>query len=412
MKIAIISRVVFGLHGYGGMQRHVLELARFLARTGQEVTIVTTAPSHPEVAWEEPGVELQVIRASRLPLGGIPDRIVNYPYWTIAAGEYVASKDFDIVHAHGMAGWGYGRLLARGRARAPMVVNPHGMEEWKISSTGYLLYFPLRYFARQAARQAVALIGTDTRTAEEIPEFLGVPPQKVVLIPNGIDIESAVGSVNPQGMDLLAQRLEVFHRSPLLLSVGNLESNKGFDLLVDALARIRPSLPSTWCWVLVGEGPERSRIEARVRTHRLTERVRLVGQLHDMMLHNLYELATLFIHPTLYEGSSIVTLEAMAHSRPIVATAVGGIPDKVFPSRNGYLVSPGDPAELGDKILLALRDPRRLREMGEASLAIACQTFDWPQAVRMTVDLYKAVLPRPAPPPARLGRLRSRVPQL
>jgi hypothetical protein len=75
MRIALISRAVFGLHGYGGMERHVRELARFLARAGGEPTIVTM-PSEHAAAWNEPGVELQIIEAARLPLRGIPDRVI------------------------------------------------------------------------------------------------------------------------------------------------------------------------------------------------------------------------------------------------------------------------------------------------------------------------------------------------
>ena len=83
---------------------------------------------------------------------------------------------------------------------------------------------------------------------------------------------------------------------------------------------------------------------------------------------------------------------------PIVATTVGGIPDKVQRGRNGYLVAPGDGYDLGEKILLALRDPKRLQEMGDASFAIVQQSFDWPRTINLTHDLCGRVTGRPAPP--------------
>lgn len=406
MRIALLSRAVFGIHGYGGMERHVQELARFLARAGIEVTVVTMPPTRqwaPYEAraneWNEPGVELQFIAAPRLPLRGIADRVINYPYWTRVAGRYLAEQNFDLVHAQGLAGWGYARLLAQGLARSPLVINPQGMEEFKTSFSKQLAYLPFQLFLRQAARQAAALIAADSAAAQEIPRYLHVPPGKVVLIPNGIDVNAARRWVNPETMRMLSARFYLAQHTPLLLSVGRLEANKGFDVLIEALARIRPLLPSKWLWLLVGEGPQRASLEQRIRALKLGGHTELLGPLDDATLHNLYELATLFVHPTLFEGSSLVTLEAMAHRRAIVATAVGGIPDKVIRGRNGYLVAPGDITELGDKIVAAIRDASRLRAMGAASYEIACQYFDWHQTIHQTLALYERVTQKPTSQP-------------
>ncbi len=390
MKVALVTRAVWGLHGYGGMERHVLELARFLTRAGVQVTIVTTPPTR-QRTWDEPGVELRAVETSRLPLRGIPDRVTNYPYWSYVTGQFLAEQDFDLVHAQGLSGWGYARMLAQGRARAPLVVNPQGMEEFKTSPAKRLAYLPFHILSRQAARYATALIAADSNAVHEIPRFLHVPAQKVVLIPNGIDVDAALSYVDENTVRTLALRWQLQQRTPLLLSVGRLESNKGFDVLIKALARIRPALPSKWLWLVVGEGPKRAHLEGQLRLYKLGQHAQLVGNLDDLTLHNLYELATLFVHPTLFEGSSLVTLEAMAHSRPIVATAVGGIPDKVQRGYNGYLVAPGNPTELGEKIMLALRDTHRLQEMGHGSHVIARRTFDWPQVIRLTLSLYEQV---------------------
>ena len=402
MRIALLSRAVFGLHGYGGMERHVQELARFLTRAGVEVTLVTMPPtvrqpqaSPTEDEWNEPGVELLFITAPRLPLRGIPDRVVNYPYWTRAAGAFLAGKDFDLVHAQGLSGWGYARLLRKGVARAPLVINPQGMEEFKTSTVKRMAYLPFHLLLRQAAQQATALIAADSAAAREIPRFLHVRPEKVEVIPNGIDVDAARRWVNHETLKALTVRFQLAQRTPFLLSVGRLEPNKGFDLLLDTLARIRPLFSSKWLWLLVGEGPQHRALEHKIRTLKLGGHVHLLGALDDATLHNLYELATLFVHPTRFEGSSLVTLEAMAHGRAVVATAVGGIPDKIIHGRNGYLVAPGDSGELGDKILAALRDAPRLRAMGEASYQIARQYFDWPQVIRQTLTLYERVTHKP-----------------
>src|SRR5262249_48006258 len=117
--------------------------------------------------------------------------------------------------------------------------------------------------------------------------------------------------------------------------------------------------------------------------------VTFAGKLDDTELHSLYEEIDLVIHPTLYEGSSLVTLEAMIHRRPIVASAAGGIPDKVFDARNGYLTRPGDVDDLVEKIGLALDARANWPAWGETSVRIVRTTFDWPVVARRTLEEYE-----------------------
>jgi glycosyltransferase involved in cell wall biosynthesis len=98
------------------------------------------------------------------------------------------------------------------------------------------------------------------------------------------------------------------------------------------------------------------------------------------------------VHPTLYEGSSLVTLEAMAHRRAIVATNAGGIPDKVKPGVNGWLVEPGDRSALAAAISGAIDAPARLAAFGQAGRRIVEEEFSWTAAGRATVALYKELL--------------------
>ena len=118
----------------------------------------------------------------------------------------------------------------------------------------------------------------------------------------------------------------------------------------------------------------------------------LIGRADDATLHAWYEAATLFVHPTLYEGSSLVTLEAMAHRRAVVATRAGGLPDKVHPGVNGWLVEPGDVSALAAAISGAIEQPRLLQSFGEASRRIVESDFSWDAAGRATLELYRELL--------------------
>ena len=95
----------------------------------------------------------------------------------------------------------------------------------------------------------------------------------------------------------------------------------------------------------------------------------------------------MFVHPTLYEGSSLVTLEAMAHRRAIVATRAGGLPDKVRPGENGWLVPPGDAAALGAALLEAAGQRDALPRLGASSRRLVEASFAWPAVAAATEAL-------------------------
>ncbi len=105
-----------------------------------------------------------------------------------------------------------------------------------------------------------------------------------------------------------------------------------------------------------------------------------------------YEAASIFVHPTLYEGSSLVTLEAMAHRKPVIATRAGGLPDKVRPGVNGWLVEPGDAPALAGAIREALQARARLSDLGARSRDIVEREFSWEQLVDRQIAVYEELL--------------------
>lgn len=105
-------------------------------------------------------------------------------------------------------------------------------------------------------------------------------------------------------------------------------------------------------------------------------------RLDDEELHSLYEEIDLFVHPTLYEGSSLVALEVVIHRKPVVASAAGGIPDKVFDGRNGYFDAPRRRRRLGGQDRARARRAPCAGRPGEESVRIVRTTFDWPVVAR------------------------------
>jgi glycosyltransferase involved in cell wall biosynthesis len=227
----------------------------------------------------------------------------------------------------------------------------------------------------------VARVGAAVAPREEVERLLGVNASRVVVLPNGIDPEeiAELTPADPEG--LVLERLpELRGANPLFLSVGRLEAYKGFGDVLAALERlhVRGELPSRWAWVVVGEGPEQERLAARAAAS-LAPHVTLAGRVEDRLLHALYARADVFLHATRYEGSSLVTLEAMAHALPVCATRAGGIPDKVVEGRTGYLSEPGDLEGLACRIRQLARQPEQRRALGDAGRARALALFSYEQ---------------------------------
>ncbi len=332
----------------------------------------------------------------------ILDRNTAYPLFGWRAGRLaarlVAQGGVRIVHGHGAAALGY--ALARARdplETVPFVFNPHGLEEFGGTDPARaplkrLAYRPLQAAVRACAAAADRVLATDEALVPVIARHLGVAPEKAPVVPNAVDLERFAARPAGEARRLRAS-IGAGEGDSLLVAVGRLEANKGFHVLIEALARLArgPAQPA-WRLVIVGDGPRRAALRRQVREAGLQERVRLRGRVPDEEVQAWYAAATLFVHPTLYEGSSLVTLEAMAHRRAVVATAAGGIPDKVVPGVTGWLVPPGDAAALAGALRAALAARERLPALGEAGRAVVEERFSWPAVTDRLLALYAEVL--------------------
>ena len=412
MRVALLSRSVHPLHPPGGMERAVFQLATHLRAAGVE-TILLTRP-RTEAASRFPG---DVIEIPYGPAGSghgrILDRTLRYPRFALRLGDVVANLvregRVDVIDAQGLTALGYGRQRRRDvELHAPLVMNPQGMEEHKTRGLKRLALTRLRRLSREAARLADRVVATDEATRAEVPRLLGVDASRVVVLPNGID-DDEIRRVTPA--DPLAAVRAVFPALdgafPVFLSVGRIEAYKGFGDTLQALAIVASALPPRWAWVVVGEGPQRGdlmrdaaawneRAAAAARSTRgpIEGHVHVVGRVEESLLHALYERADVFVHATRYEGSSLVTLEAMAHTLPVVATRAGGIPDKVSQA-SGRLLEPGDIVGLGQAMLELSGDAALRRELGLAGRDRALRHFSWPALARRAIALYETLLRMP-----------------
>ncbi|MBI1873281.1 MAG: glycosyltransferase family 4 protein [Acidobacteria bacterium] len=426
MRVAVLSRAVFPLHGHGGLERHTGDLVRHLAARGVAVTLLTREPVRGAPSFDVAGVTLLTIPYRSFPLAGrrgttVLDRSTAYLWFGRRLGRLAADlarqDRIDIVYGLGAAALGYATALLKGEGAergvgapratelggvgsppfklVPLVFNPQGLEEFGGADLRFggsplkrIGYLPLRHAVRACARAADCVIATDRSLEAVVERHLGVPSSRTRTIPNAIDVAACDRRAGARDAAGLKRDLGTRTGERVLLSVGRLERNKGLHVLIDALKAARDL---GWRWVVVGDGPHGPRLRAVTRAAGLGDRITFVGRVDDERLHEWYEAADLFVHPTLYEGSSLVTLEAMAHRLPVIASDAGGLPDKVRPGVNGWLVPPGDPAPLADAIRHALSPQQDLASMGRAGRAIVEREFTWDVVIPRMMGVFSAL---------------------
>jgi glycosyltransferase involved in cell wall biosynthesis len=412
--VVVLARAAAPLHGVGGLERHVLDLIRHLSRRGVRVTLITRPP-RPGATGSLDGEigKTHFVPYLTFPFAGrrgttVIDRSSAYPLFGWRAGRLAArlvrAGGVHIVHGLGASAWGYAEARRRDwLGTVPFVFNPQGLEEFGATDPGratlkLVAYRPLQAVVRRTSAAADRVIATDHALVPTVLRHLGVQASRVRVVPNAIDLDEVDRFTQMARAHDVRQHLGLRANDVLLVSVGRLEENKGFQHLIAALARLRGNsstqrvLGEQWRLVIVGEGPHRPRLERDAAAAGLTTHVVFPGRLADAELHAWYEAATLFVHPTLYEGSSLVTLEAMAHRRAIVGTRAGGLPDKIRPGQNGWLIEPGDSGALSNALAEALGNTHRLAAMGAASREIVTQEFAWPAIADRLVAVYREVL--------------------
>jgi len=405
-------------HGFGGLERSVHDLVLHLARRGVMVTLIAppSAASSPDLrhVFGDLSVTRRDVPYVTFPFANrrgttILDRSTAYPIFGRRAGgearAMVAAGAIDVVHGFGASVLGYARARAihAKDARAPLVLNPQGLEEFGATAGRQSFgkragYAPLRAAVRACARAADVIIATDAALEPTVARHLRPRPGQVRTIPNGIDLAAVDALASASDVERVTKDAGIAIGSPVLVSAGRIEFNKGLDVLARALGQVfsadSPRRSQPWTWVIAGDGPYRSSLERHIQSAGIEAHVRLLGRVSDRDLHAWYRSATLFVHPTRYEGSSLVTLEAMAHRRAIVATRAGGLPDKVRPGVNGWLVEPDDAGALADAIVDALSAPARLLTMGESSRRIVEQRFAWTTLAEQYLALYSELVQR------------------
>jgi glycosyltransferase involved in cell wall biosynthesis len=407
MDVALVSEhasplAVLGGVDAGGQNVHVAALAAALASRGDRVTVYTRrdGPDLPERQHTADGYDVVHVPAGPArPIG--KDGLLRY---MPAFGQYLSrcwvQAAPDVVHAHFWMS-GLAAMQAAQPLAVPVVQTFHALGSVKQRHQGSHDSSPVERLEREEwlARTVTRVVATCT---DEVAE----------LVRMGADLRRL--SVVPCGVDLAAFRPGA-RRSPTrrVVSVGRLVPRKGYDLVIEAVAR----LPTVEL-VIAGGGPandtetdtERTRLLAVAEQLGVGDRVRLVGQVARADMPALLRSADVVVCAPWYEPFGIVPLEAMACGVPVVATSVGGFLDTVVDRVTGILVPPKDSAALAAALAQLMDDPPLARRLGEAGRRRAEQRYSWDTVAADTARVYRQVLQQQESKAAEPARSAQRGP--
>lgn len=391
MHIVLLNRWFPPETGGGGVAAHNAYFAAAAARMGHQVTVIASA-KQPGVTRTENGITVHRLsppvlhKLRRVPLLGRFERALSMLLYSRRAAELIDSlaDKPDLIEAADINAEAFAlnpALPLAIRCHTPtFLLEASGAAAASFRSDARMLIWA----ERSALRKAKAFSAPSHDLAARIIDHAGIPSERMAAIPNALD----TGFFAP-GASRNAE-------SPAILWVGRLDPGKGLWVFADAVERLLTSAPHAR-FILVGGGRKledmsntADLLRVRFAAAIAAGRVELRGFVPDEALPAVYHEADIAVVPSLiYESFSYTCAQAMASGLPVVASAVGGIPETLAGGECGILIPPNDSDALADALLRLIAQPELRQRMGAAGRARAVEAFSMDAVTEALISWYQ-----------------------
>jgi D-inositol-3-phosphate glycosyltransferase len=375
-----------GTRDSGGLNVYVRELSRQMAERGHRMDIFTrrTDDLTPEITAIDENTRVIQVAAGPYAADKYAQRrhLETFRQGVMAFADR-GQAEYDLVHSHyWMSGW-VGQTLGD-CWKVPHVVMFHTLAEAK--NRHHLGEREPKYRIageRVVARGADAVIAASESERDTLIEEYGVSPQRILVIPCGVDTEM----FRPSDTRAARKALGLDPKKPVLLFIGRIEPLKGIDVLVRASAQLDGNFQ-----LLVVGGDEKDTMRIH-ELHTLAEELGVHGKVvfADAVPHEelagYYNAASICVVPSYYESFGLVALEAMACGVPVIASRVGGLKETVRDGQTGYLVPWRCPEPFAERLDLLLTNEPLRASLGEEAREVA-QRYRWPVIAARVEDVY------------------------
>ncbi|MBC7235354.1 MAG: glycosyltransferase [Chloroflexi bacterium] len=387
----------------GGMNVYVRELCRALAARGWHIDAFTRCqdPEAPRIqnAWAG---RYRVIHIPAGPMEPV-DRRMLFPYLPEFAKGVLAFAEaeglgYDLIHSHyWLSGWAARELQRHWRVPVVQMFHTLGRMKERIAGPADRPEADNRATVEQEVMAFVdRIVAATPIDRQQMIELYDVDPNKIVVIPCGVDLEL----FRPIDPAIARRELGLEEGRRLILFVGRLDPVKGLSVLLEAMCeltrRMHPCRAQDLSLAVIG-GDRESHLEAlttdmdcltEIRAELgLEDLVIFVGSLDQQRLPYYYSAAEVCVMPSLYESFGMVALEAMACGTPVIASRVGGLQYTVRDGETGFLVPEKNPKALADKLELLLNDEPLRQRLGQQAARVAAE-FSWEVVADAMEALY------------------------
>ena len=383
MKIAFFTTTLES----GGAERHLLQLAQHWPLPRENLEIVLLERRGVWLSEVPKGVRVTALSEKAPKVGAF-----KYLWaWRQVSRVRKLFKDqgYDVVVTFLWLPTVVAALALKGlphsnRPRLVWSVQSDLDQEFRLHADGWLRRWVIQSVLPSQVERYIAI---SSGIAQRTQRLLGVPKERFEIIPNSIDVERILN------LSARQDNIPPKNFSLRIVSIGRLHPAKGFDLLLDALARLRIRVPhlNFEAWI-VGEGPERSNLETQIQKLGIGKWVKLAG--HTTNPYAWMASADLLVSSSRWEAFGIVIAEALAVGCPVVATATDGACDIIEHGKDGWIVPIEDPQALADGLYKVLTD-KRLRENLSKRGKEKAKQFDIPFIAQRYVEEIQKVLRDP-----------------
>lgn len=368
MKIGIVCYPTVGGSGILATR-----LGVELSGRGHEVHFITYEMPVAIQGMDHENVSIHLVYVTEYPL-------FKYLPYTISLGSMIfrisEQYSLDLVHVHYAIPHSTAAMLARMMTGVPYVVTLHGSDVTILGSDPSFL--PVNTFSIENADGITAVAGY---LAEEARDRLGIK-QDISVVPNFVDSDA----FSPASSDAVERRED---RGAVIIHVSNFRPVKRVQDLVVAMEAVVREAEDTQL-ILMGDGPEKQKVELLVDKLGLRRNVLLTGYRRDVL--DFLRCSDVLVLCSEIESAPLTLLEGMSSGLPVIATEVGGIPEIVANGGNGFLVPPKSPGALAEKILELASDRELRLRMGEEARRTVLERFTAEKVVPKYEEIYKSVV--------------------
>lgn len=371
-RIGVLTLGLYVGTCYGGAERVAYDFVKLLDpdRFARHLCVVHAPPADRRAVNEADMAELEA-------LGVVVHRLecrslVSNVTWGARLYTLLRRESIGVLHSHMPRASVPGTIVAR-MARTPVVVSHE--HTWSFKGR------PVRRFLDRnvVARGSDVVLAVSERDRQQMIEVERMRADRIRVLPNGIPTPT------PSGARVRAS-LGVPDDVGLIGAVGRLYAQKGYDDLISAIGVLKRRYPGPFRCLVFGHGPEQEKLQRLIDEQDLGQEIQLAGRREDIA--DLIPALDIAVLPSKYEGSPLAILEYMAGGAPIVATAVGGVPELIEDGVHGLLVRPEDPSDLAAAMQRLLEDRELAARLGAAAKERQRANFDLDVVVRRLENLY------------------------